>query len=230
MIILRSEVVIIVWLNLYSVFTLAVGKTAFAKLHFKNHLYLPQKTIHTMHRIIFLLCFISSTITFAQQKSRFARQDKIWVDAGLGLAENIGLTVNTALNYQRNHFIFTGQYLKTDEFSGNLTPAENSEEVALLAGWANRYKYFTIALQAGPSLQSGMKRGKFINSFEGSSTYEYYESDPYKNTIGLTTQLQGFINIKYVGLGGKIFSSINKERTFWGIGISIFAGKLRQKY
>lgn len=182
---------------------------------------------YNFFKTIIFLCFLTSNIAFAQQKSRFIRQDKIWADVGLGLADNIGLVLNTSLNYQRNHLIFTGQYLKTDEWSGYSYPAENSEEVALMAGWANRYKYFTIALQAGPNLQSGMKRGAFINSFEGSSTYYYYEPDPYKNAIGLTTQLQGFINIKYVGLGGKIFSSINKEKTFWGLGINIFLGKLR---
>lgn len=178
-------------------------------------------------KTIIFFHFLTTNITFAQQKSRFAQQDKIWADVGLGLAENIGLVVNTSLNYQRKNLIFTGQYLKTDELSSNSSPVENSEEVALMAGWANRYKYFTIALQAGPSLQSGMKRGAFIKRIEGSGTYDFYESDPYKNSIGLTTQLQGFINIKYVGLGGKIFSSINKERTFWGVGINIFLGKLR---
>lgn len=183
--------------------------------------------MHNFFKTIIFVCFLTTTIAFAQQKSRFARQDKIWADAGLGLAENIGLVVNTSLNYQRNNLIFTGQYLKTDEWSGYLFPVENSEEVALMAGWANRYKYFTITLQTGPSLQSGMKRGEFISSFEGSGTYEYYEPEPYKNTVGLSTQLQGFINLKYVGLGGKIFSSINKERSFWGLGINIFIGKLR---
>lgn len=183
--------------------------------------------MQNLFKTIIFFYFLTSNIAFAQQKSRFAQQHKIWADVGFGLAENIGLVVNTSLNYQRNRLIFTGQYLKTDEWSGYSFPVENSEEVALMAGWANRYKYFTIALEAGPSLQSGMKRGKFINSFEGSGTYYYYESDPYKNAVGLTTQLQGFINIKYVGLGGKIFSSINKERTFWGLGINIFVGKLR---
>ncbi len=178
-------------------------------------------------KIIIFFCFILSDNVFAQQKSRFIRQDKIWADVGLGLAENTGLTVNTALNYQRNHLIFTGQYLRTDEFSAYSIPSEDSKEVALMAGWANRYKYFTIALQAGPSVQSGMKRGAFIKRIEGSGTYDFYEEDPYKNTLGLTTQIQGFINIKYVGLGGKIYSSINKERTFWGISFNLFLGKLR---
>lgn len=180
---------------------------------------------HFFKSLIFFY-FLTSNIVFAQQKSRFARQDKIWADVGLGLAE-IGLTVNTALNYQRNHLIFTGQYLRTDEYGTLAIPSEDSKEVALMSGWANRYKYFTIAVQAGPSLQSGMKRGAFIRRVEGSSAFDMYEPDPYKNAIGLATQLQGFINIKYVGLGGKIFSSINKERTFWGVGINIFIGKLR---
>lgn len=183
--------------------------------------------MQNVFKTIILFCFLVSNIAFAQQKSKFARQDKIWADVGLGFADNIGLVVNTSLNYQRNNLIFTGQYLKTDEWSGYSYPVENSEEVALMAGWANRYKYFTIALQAGPSLQAGMKRGEFIRSFEGSGTYNYYEPDPYKNTLGFSTQIQGFINIKYVGLGGKIFSSINKERTFWGVGLNIFLGKLR---
>jgi hypothetical protein len=182
---------------------------------------------HNFFKIIVLICFIGSNITFAQQKNRFSRQDKIWADVGLGLAENLGLTVNTALNYQRNHLIFTGQYLQIDEFAVYSIPSQDSKEVALMAGWANRYKYFTIAMQAGPSIQSGMKRGAFIERFEGSGTYDYYESDPYKNTLGLSTQIQGFINIKYVGLGGKVFSTINKERTFWGISLNLFLGKLR---
>lgn len=183
--------------------------------------------MHNFFKTILFICFLISNSAFAQQKSRFAQQDRIWADVGLGLAENIGLVVNTSLNYQRNNLVFTGQYLKTDELSSNSYPSENSEEVALMAGWANRYKYFTIALQAGPSLQSGIKRGAFIRRVEGSSAFDMYESDPYKNAIGLTSQIQGFINIKYVGLGGKIFSSINKEKTFWGVGINIFVGKLR---
>ena len=182
--------------------------------------------MHNFFKTIIFLCFLTSSSVFAQQKSRFAQQDKIWADVGLGLAENTGLVVNTALNYQRNHLIFTGQYIQTDELSLDI-PSEESEEVAFMAGWANRYKYFTIALQAGPSIQSGIKRGAFIRRVEGSSAFDMYESDPYKNTLGLSTQLQGFINIKYVGLGGKIFSSINKERTFWGLGINVFIGKLR---
>lgn len=178
-------------------------------------------------KTIIFFYFLTLNIAFAQQKSRFVRQDKIWTDAGFGLAENTGLVINTSLNYQQNNLIFTGQYFKTDELSSNSYPSENSEEVALMTGWANRYKYFTIALQAGLSIQSGIKRGAFIRRVEGSSAFNMYESDPYKNTLGLSTQLQGFINIKYVGLGGKIFSSINKERTFWGLGINVFIGKLR---
>lgn len=177
--------------------------------------------MQNLFKTIIFFYFLTSNTAFAQQKSRFAQQDKIWADVGLGLADNIGLVLNTSLNYQRNHLIFTGQYLRTDEWSGYSYPVENSEEIALMAGWANRYKYFTIALQAGPSLQSGMKRGKFIKRIEGSGAFDFYESDPYQNAIGLATQLQGFINLKYVGLGGKIFSSVNQEKTFWGVGINI---------
>ena len=173
---------------------------------------------------VFLLIANSA---FCQEKSRFSRQDKIWADVGLGLAEGAGLVVNTALNYQRNHLVLTGQYLQTDELSGNTLPVEESKTVAMMGGWGNRYKYFSIIVQVGPSLQSGMKRGAFIKRVEGSGSYDFYEEDPYKNTLGLSTQIQGFINIKYVGLGGKIFSTVNKERSFWGIGLNIFLGKLR---
>ena len=73
--------------------------------------------MHNFFKIIILFCFLISNIAFAQQQSRFSQQDKIWADVGLGLAENTGLVMNTALNYQRNHLIFTGQYIQTDELS-----------------------------------------------------------------------------------------------------------------
>jgi hypothetical protein len=88
-------------------------------------------------------------------------------------------------------------------------------------------KYFSIIVQAGSSIQSGMKRGAFINHVEGSGAFDLYEPDPYKNTLRLSTQIQGFINIKYIGLGGKIFSTINKEKSFWEFRLTIFVGKLR---
>jgi hypothetical protein len=72
-----------------------------------------------------------------------------------------------------------------------------------------------------------MKRITFIRRVEGSSFVDIYEEDPYKNTLGLSTQIQAFINIKYIGLGGKVFSTINKEKSFWGVGLNIFMGKLR---
>ncbi len=175
---------------------------------------------------VFIFLLIANN-AFAQEKSRFVRQDKIWADVGLGLAESAGLVVNTALSYQRNHLVLTGQYLQADEFAVSTLPVEDSRTVAMMGGWGNRYKYFSIIVQAGPSLQSGMKRGAFIRRVEGSGAYDFYEEDPYKNTLGLSTQIQGFINIKYVGLGGKIFSTVNKERSFWGVGLNIFLGKLR---
>ncbi len=183
--------------------------------------------IFTLTKATVFICFIILNNAFAQEKSRFKRQDKIWADVGLGIAENTGLVFNTALNYQRNRLILTGQHLRTDEFSIDARPSQNSQEIAIMGGWANRYKYFSIAAQAGPSIQSGMKRGEFIKRVEGSGAFDFYESDPYKNTLGLSTQIQGFINLKYVGLGGKIFSTINKEKTFWGVGLNLSVGKLR---
>jgi hypothetical protein len=181
-----------------------------------------------MKKLIFILISLFTVKTaFSQEKSRFIRQDKIWIDVGLGGAERAGLVVNTSLNYQRNHLIFTGQYLQTNEVAVSTLPVEDSKEFALMSGWANRYKYFSVVVQAGPSIQSGMKRGTFIRRVEGSSFVDIYEEDPYKNTLGLSTQIQAFINIKYIGLGGKFFSTINKEKSFWGVGLNIFMGKLR---
>jgi hypothetical protein len=88
-----------------------------------------------MKKLIFILISLFTVKTaFSQEKSRFIRQDKIWIDVGLGGAERVGLVVNTSLNYQRNHLIFTGQYLQTNEVAVSTLPVEDSKEFALMSG------------------------------------------------------------------------------------------------
>ncbi|MDZ7935223.1 MAG: hypothetical protein U5M51_09715 [Emticicia sp.] len=87
--------------------------------------------------------------------------------------------MNTSLNYQRNHLIFTGQYLRADEYAAFAIPSEDSEEVALMAGWANRLQIFYACTgKRCPNLQSGMKRGAFIRRVEGSGGFDLAQTRP----------------------------------------------------
>ncbi|MBD2751296.1 hypothetical protein [Spirosoma validum] len=99
-----------------------------------------------------------------------------------------------------------------------------AQEFALMYG----IKTGKFRLSTGVSNVWGRKRGKYLSAIGAPlfSAEHLYESVRY-STVGLPAEIRFITSTKDVGIGLTAFGNLNAKRSFVGLNLSLYVGKMK---
>lgn len=142
-----------------------------------------------------------------------------------GNAASIGLSYVV----KKNIYSFRGAFF--EEHRPNMTKNENQKNMNFLIGRYKVLKFGSISYSAGIGLTNGVKRGAYLYSTYGgffiSEKIDYYENHNYtKPSIPIEFNYS-FPLSKIFSSGITIYSNLNTERNYLGIGVFAGLGKFK---
>lgn len=156
--------------------------------------------------------------------SQTAQRDHYWLSGGIGKSHLPSGMI--ALGYEpKNKIAFlVGRYSVNAEMLQAVEPGLKVSEMGLLYGL--RTGKFRFA--AGLSHVWGNFRGKYLftepDPLWGSG--ERYEFVKY-NTIGVPAEIRFITSFKNVGIGVTGFGNLNAKRSFAGLNLSVYIGRMK---
>ncbi len=175
--------------------------------------------------LFYLILSVSLFCTaFVSQAQTENNQHLFWVSPTLGKA---GFpTAQVAVGYEPNtsRSVFTGRYTVSAELFHDVEPGIKTQELGLLYG----VKMGRFSAAAGVATVWGNHRGAYLRTepdpLMGSG--REYEFVGYR-TWGVPGEIRYRIETKYVGIGLTAFGNLNQKRSFGGLGVSLYFGKLK---
>ncbi|KAB7732810.1 hypothetical protein F5984_02340 [Rudanella paleaurantiibacter] len=169
--------------------------------------------------LIYSLTFI---VSYAQAQS--PSSTRFWVSPGIGKATYPSMMIAMAIEPANTKTILSGRFSVNGEWIMHDTPGIRTAEWGLLYG----RRLNNILVSAGVSYLSGAARGNYLytdpNPYLG--TGKVYEKINYK-TIGIPMEVRYIAALKHVGIGLTAFGNVNTKRSFIGLNVSLYAGKMK---
>jgi len=167
------------------------------------------------------LCFLSfiNSQTFGQA----AAQDSYWLSGGLGKSHLPSLMIAMGYEPKSSPTVLIARYSVNAEFMQAVEPGLKVSELGLLYG----LRTGTFRFAAGLSRVWGNDRGKYLytdpDPLWGSG--QHYEFVKY-GTMGIPAEIRYYTALKYIGIGVTGFGNLNPRRSFAGINVSVYLGRL----
>ncbi len=163
---------------------------------------------------------LASTIGYAQQ----SEQQKYWLSIGLGKTQFPSGMIAVGYEFANKPTVLTARYTDNRELFPDYSPSIMNQEVALLYGLkAGKFRFST-----GISNVWGHNRGQYL--FTDPKPFlnaaEVHESIRY-STVGLPAEIRFISSLKSVGIGLTAFGNLNAKRSFVGLNLSLYVGKMK---
>ncbi|MFD2569184.1 hypothetical protein ACFSUS_00980 [Spirosoma soli] len=149
---------------------------------------------------------------------------KYWLGLGIGKSQFPSGMVALGYEFNNSPTLVTARYTFNGEVLPDNVPAIAIHEFGLLYGLkTGKFRFST-----GVSGVWGTNRGKYLSSdpdplINGSNIYE-----PIKYaTIGLPAEIRFITSTKDLGIGVTGFGNLNAKRSFIGLNLSLYVGKMK---
>lgn len=166
---------------------------------------------------------LANTIGYSQQADQ-PNQPNYWLGMGIGKSQLPSGMIALGYEFATKPTLLVVRYTDNRELFPAYSPGLLTQEVALLYGLkAGKFRFST-----GISNVWGFNRGKYLYTdpkpFLGSG--EVYESIRY-STVGLPAEIRFITSLKSVGIGVTAFGNLNAKRSFAGLNLSLYVGKMK---
>lgn len=163
-----------------------------------------------------------SPFTFAQT----FYHGKYWVSAGLGAAPMPSGMLALGYEFVNRPTLAILRYTDSRQLLSNDLPGVKVKEIGLLYG----IKTGKFRFSTGLSGVWGINRGKYLSSDPDPLTYgsNYYEPVRYV-TVGVPGEIRFITSTEDIGIGLTAFGNLNAERSFAGLNISLYIGRMTKK-
>lgn len=147
-----------------------------------------------------------------------------WVSPTAGSAEFLSAILSIGYEPRNTKSVFIGRYLIAGELLNVVDPGMKTKELGLLYG----VKFGRLRAALGISSVWGNRRGAYLFTDPDPlwGTGMVFESLPYR-TVGIPAELRYRFVTKYIGIGLTAFGTYNKIRSFGGLGVSLYMGRLK---
>ncbi|GAB3749094.1 hypothetical protein [Spirosoma pomorum] len=172
----------------------------------------------------FVALLIASLSNNPGQAQQIREKSTYWLSGGLGKTQFLSGMIAAGYEPANNRSILIGRYSVNAEFMQAVEPGIKVNELGLLYGV--RTGNFRFA--AGLSSIWGNNRGQHLytdpDPLWGSG--KYYEFISYKTT-GVPAEIRFITSLKHVGIGVTAFGNLNSKRSFAGLNLSLYVGKMK---
>ncbi|KAB7732427.1 hypothetical protein F5984_00230 [Rudanella paleaurantiibacter] len=170
--------------------------------------------------LIVLFVYPIQHIVLAQQTI----PTRFWVSPGLGKATYASGMLAVGFEPQNSQSALVGRYVVDAEFIPAVEPGIKTQELGLLYG--RRVRKFLFA--AGLSYIKGNFRGQYLYTDPDPlmGTGRVHEYVGYK-TIGIPAEIRYMASLKQIGIGLTAFGNLNDKRSFGGLNLSLYFGKMK---
>ncbi|MBC3794661.1 hypothetical protein [Spirosoma utsteinense] len=166
------------------------------------------------------LLFLTTTVSYAQK----ADQHKYWLGVGLGKSQYHSGMLALGYEFVNKPTLLIARYTDNRELNSKNAPSIIAQEFALLYG----IKTGKFRFSTGVSNVWGRNRGKYLSVIGEPFLYgeHWYESVRY-STVGLPAEVRFITSTKDVGIGLTAFGNLNAKRSFVGLNLSLYYGKMK---
>lgn len=181
-----------------------------------------------MKRFFFLswaIIFIglANTIGYSQQADQ-PNQPNYWLGIGIGKSQFPSGMIALGYEFATKPTLLVARYTDNRELFPDYTPSVIIQEFALLYG----VKAGKFRLSTGISNVWGRNRGQYLftNPDPFISGQSVHESIGY-STVGLPAEIRFITSTRSVGIGLTAFGNLNAKRSFVGLNLSLYVGKMK---
>lgn len=163
---------------------------------------------------------LTTSVGYAQK----ANSANYWLGVGVGLSQFPSGMIALGYEFIDKPTLLIARYTDNRELFSDDRPGIMGKEMALLYGIrAGKFCFST-----GLSSVWGINRGKFVSTIGDPLLYgsNYYESVRY-STVGLPAEIRFLTSRDDVGIGLTAFGNLNAKRSFIGLNLSLYVGKMR---
>ncbi|WP_158600338.1 hypothetical protein [Fibrisoma montanum] len=156
--------------------------------------------------------------------SQDASHDKYWFSAGAGKSQFPSGMLAVGYEFKNNPTHLVARYTINTQIFSDIQPNIRVSEIGLLYGIGmGKFRFST-----GLSGVWGTNRGKYLYSDPDPLIYgsTYYEPVKY-TTIGLPAEIRFITSSKDVGIGVTGFGNWNAKRSFVGLNLSVYVGRMK---
>lgn len=164
--------------------------------------------------------FIITNRAYSQNTS----ENRYWLGIGLGKSQFPSGMVAFGYDFNNKPTLITARYTFNGEILSDNLPGIKVSEFGMLYG----LRTGKFSFSTGLSGVWGTNRGKYISSdpdplISGSNIYESVKY----TTIGVPAEIRFITSTNDVGIGVTGFGNINAKRSFFGINVSVYIGKMK---
>lgn len=170
--------------------------------------------------VVSLLLLVTVTTAHSQTRS----QDTYWLSAGVGKTQFPSVMFALGYEFGTKPTLLTARYSVSGELLQQVEPGIKVSELSVLYGLrVGKFRFST-----GLSTVWGNERGQYLFTEPTPlwGTGEVYEFVGYR-TIGIPGEIRFLTSLKYVGVGITGFGNWNARRSFAGINLSLYVGRLK---
>ncbi|WP_461139154.1 hypothetical protein [Spirosoma pomorum] len=167
-----------------------------------------------------LLGFLGTNTTHAQSFYK----NNYWLGVGLGKSQFPSGMMALGYEFANKPTQLIARYVVNGEIFSDRQPGTSVNELGLLYGLrVNKFRF-----SAGLSGVWGTNRGMFLFADPDPLIYgsQVYERIRYK-TIGVPAEIRFITSTKDVGIGVTGFGNMNGKRSFIGLNLSLYVGKMK---
>lgn len=167
-----------------------------------------------------LLVLFISTTAYAQDASR----PTYWISGGIGKSQFPSGMLALGYEFNQKPTLLTARYSVSGEILQPVEPGIRVCELGVLYG----LKIGKFRFSTGLSTVWGNERGQYLFTEPDPlwGTGQHYEFVGYR-TVGVPAEIRFITALKYVGIGVTGFGNWNARRSFAGINLSVYVGRLK---
>jgi hypothetical protein len=158
------------------------------------------------------------------QSSIVNKQHNYWLSLGLGKAEFPSAMVALGFEPKHKSAIITARYSVSGEIAQPVEPGIKINELGVLYG----IKLGKFRFSTGLSTVWGNERGVYLYTdpdplWGTGANYQYLGY----TTIGIPGEIRFITSAKHVGIGITGFGNLNERRSFIGVNLALYVGKMK---
>ncbi len=172
----------------------------------------------------FLLVVGLFAVTSVSQAQTDLEKHIFWISPTVGKATFPSAMLSVGYEPATSQSVFVGRYTVNAELFPDEEPGIKLQELGLLYG----RRIGNVRVVAGLASIWGNYRGAYIQTDPDPLTGNgrEYEFVSYK-TWGIPAEVRYMLTSKYVGIGLTAFGTLNQKRSFGGLGVSFYLGKMK---
>lgn len=166
------------------------------------------------------LLLLTTTVSYAQK----ANQHKYWLGVGLGKSQYPSGMIALGYEFINKPTLLIARYTDNRELNSKNAPGIIAQEFALMYGVrTGKFRFST-----GVSNVWGRNRGTYLGPIDEPFLYGEHLYKPVRySTVGLPAEVRFITSTKDVGIGLTAFGNLNAKRSFVGLNLSLYVGKMK---